>query len=226
MHSNNIIIVDDHPLFCFGLEAIIKSCSSSRNFFRATSDTEVLDLIRMHPVDFIFMNIRMPKLDGFKAMHRVKQINPSIKIVGLFMNYYKNDALKMYKAGSNGYLLKSLSEAQIEKAVFAIMNGNDFFCDEDGCCFLNEKYLKCKQKICYDLREDLTDREVDILRLICEQFSTREISKQLLLSEKTIEIHRAHIIEKTHSKNMVGLVLYAIEKGIIKNYEKTFNKSF
>ena len=217
MEALQIIIADDHPVFRIGMELIIKKINKSFHVLHAANGYEVLEIIRCHPVDIVFMDIRMPGMDGIETSYRIKKSTPGVKIIALSPMGEKYDVLKMFKAGANGYLLKNASLEKIETAFKAIIKGRNYFTEEIRCFFSGKLNEKCRLNLDKLLREELSEREKEILIFICRQFSTREIAEKTGLSEKTIEIHRGHIMDKTHSRNMVGLALYAVEKGFFTN---------
>lgn len=210
----NILIADDQPVYRAGMEMTIKKLNPAFGIMHASNGLEVLELVRHKSVDFIFMQTKMPLLNGIETTCRIRNTNPLVKIIALSLNDDRRDAIAMFRAGANGYMLKNASVEKIETALKTIIKGGNYFTEEVRCFFSGSVLEKCRQKLDKSLRQELSDREKEILVLICLQFSTKEISEQTGLSVKTIEIHRKHILEKTHSKNMVGLVLYALEKSI------------
>jgi DNA-binding NarL/FixJ family response regulator len=213
METLKIIVADDQPVFRIGLELIIKKINKSFNVFHAANGCEILEIIKCHLIDIVFIDTCIPGMNCIEITCRIKQSNPDVKIIALSCMSEKYDVLRMFKAGANGYLLKNASLDKIENAFKTIIKGENYFTDEIKCFFTaNKKYILSKINL---FREELTKRENDILKLICSQFTTKEISEKLHLSEKTIEVHRSHIMEKTHSKNMIGLALYAIERELI-----------
>jgi DNA-binding NarL/FixJ family response regulator len=213
MEALQIIIADDHPVFRIGMELIIKKINKSLNVLHASNGYEVLEILKCHAVDIVFMDIRMPGMDGIETTCRLKKSNPAVKIIALSSMSEKYDVLKMFKAGANGYLLKNASLEKIEMVVKKIIVGSNYFTNEAK--YFTKANKEFRPNSADNINEELTQRENDILKLICAQLSTKEISQELGLSEKTIEIHRGHILEKTHSKNMIGSVLYALENELI-----------
>jgi DNA-binding NarL/FixJ family response regulator len=212
MYPLHFIVADVQPIYCLGMETAIRKYDSSYRVFHATSGFEILEIVKKSTIHLIFMDILMPEINGLKTLRNIREINPSIKIIGLTKKSKDNDVLNFFKAGADGYLFKNLSLEKMEKAIHSIVRGNNCFTEEIRCFFSGKLNQKCKTKLDNVLREELSEREKEILRLICKQHSTNEISDLTGLSKKTIELHRGHIMAKTHSKNMVGLALYAIEK--------------
>ena len=124
---------------------------------------------------------------------------------------------QMFKSGANGYLLKNTNKNELYDAIEQVMLGNRFFASEVTDILFKTDYREMQMR--QHQTEELSQSEIDVLKLICYQYSTREISDMLNLSEKTIEGKRKSLLEKTRSKNIAGLVWYAIENGIIKSIE-------
>jgi DNA-binding NarL/FixJ family response regulator len=215
MHSLKIIIADVNPAFRAGIELTIKKADSTYTVFHADSGYDVLELTSTNDIDVILIDVMIPELNCIQTTSIVRKGYPHIKIIGLSLNNDKYNMVKMFNAGINGYILKSTSLERIETAFKTIAKGGNYFTEEIRCFLSGKVCDEFKHYNNKSFHEALTPKEKEILMLICQQLSTKEISRKTDLSEKTIEIHRGHIMEKTRSKNMIGLALYAVQKGWI-----------
>ncbi|MBL0341307.1 MAG: response regulator transcription factor [Bacteroidetes bacterium] len=211
----NIIIADSIPIFRNGLEMMLMKISNDHHIMHASDGAEVMELLNNNPIDLIFMDINLPEENGISITKRIRESNNCVRIIGMSMDTKSNSLVSSFKRNTNEYMTKNADDDYIKSVFYKVMNYKT-----EGSLF--HKVSTChnlvaKQKInsLHDLREPLTAKEIEVLKLICLQLTSREISSNLMISVKTIEIHRARIMEKTHSKNMIGLVLYAIEKGFI-----------
>lgn len=222
MSDINILLADDHEIFRKGLEVTLRRISLTGKIFHASNGQEVLDIINSGEIiHVIFMDIRMPEMDGINTTIRVRKSTEYIKILALSMMDDKASILQMFKAGANGYLLKNTNKLELADAIQNVLAGNRYYAKEVSEMLLRREIdqLPIPRKTKYI--SNLTPRELEVLALICHQYSTKEMSEILCLAEKTIEGHRKNLLEKTQSRNIAGLVYYALENGIIKAASET-----
>jgi len=207
----NILIVDDHKLFREGLKTLLKSLNFINEIYEASNGNEFLKIIKTTKPDIVFMDINMPEKDGIKATKEAIEIYPDLNIVALTMfgdeEYYRG----MIEAGARGFLLKNSSIGEVEEAIKIILTGGNYFSQE-----ILEKIIKgiIKPRKT-EKTEDLTDREREVLYLICKGHSNKEIANILQISKRTVDKHRENLLLKTGCKNTAGLVMYAIKNDII-----------
>jgi len=217
MEEITILIADDHEIFRKGLEVTLKRLLFVSKILHASNGTEALEQIESTPVQVVFMDIRMPEMDGITTTMNIRKKNATVKVIALSMMDDKASIVQMFKAGANGYLLKNTNKLELTDAIQQVMAGNRYYSREVSEMLLRRDLdqlpLPKKSKII----TELTSREMEVLTLICHQYSTREMAEMLCLSEKTIEGHRKKLLDKTSSKNIAGLVYYALEQGLIKN---------
>ncbi|MBE0647850.1 MAG: response regulator transcription factor [Bacteroidales bacterium] len=212
MEIIKVIIADDHVIFRKGLFTILNEINQIKVVGEATNGLELLELLKKTPADVILMDIKMPVMDGIEATRKVLAQYPDIRIIALTMHEEISYFNKMMEVGATGFLLKKTTQDELERAIIAVV------CDEH---FFSEEFMSNSQTqpvIPPRKRPDivLTSREQEILELICKGLSNAEISKQLGLSQRTVDGHRAHLFEKTGAKNAPHLVMYAIKNGLIK----------
>lgn len=214
MENLKILIADDHPMFRKGLELSMKTISIIGKILQAENGLVVLDILEKEPVDIIFMDIKMPLQNGIDTTKIVTKKYPDIKVIALSMFDDKDNILEMFKAGVSGYLLKNTNKAEIEMAIKEVLQGGKYYSKEVSDVLL-QKIIKVESDENPTFNERLTERETEVLQYICAQLSTKEIADKMFLSDKTIEGHRLRLIQKTNSKNIAGLVMYAVEHGLV-----------
>jgi len=210
MDIARIIIVDDHVIFRKGLHTILNEIDSVKVVGEASNGNELLDLLKKQETDIIFMDIKMPYMDGVEATRKVLAKYPQIKVVALTMFEEISYFNQMIEAGASGFLLKKTNTEELEKAIQLVLMDESYFSEE----FMSSvnKYMKPKTK---DSSIKLTDREQEVLELICKGFSNAEIAKMLGVSSRTIDGFRAKLFEKTGAKNAPNLVMFALKNGLI-----------
>lgn len=209
MSFNNFIIADDHPLFREGLELSLKKLIPSASIFIASNGEEVLEILSNTPIDLIFLDIRMPGKDGIETTMCIRKFDPNVKIVAVTMLNDKATVLQMFNAGANGFIHKNIDKTVLQHVIAAMAN-NELFLSEEVGDYKSDISTDGNNKNFLNI---LSERERQILMLICNQYSTKEIAHKLHLTEKTVETHRNHLMMKTKSKNVVGLTMFAIENG-------------
>jgi DNA-binding NarL/FixJ family response regulator len=206
-----VIIVDDYVIFRKGLRAILNEIDEIKVVGEASNGHELFDLLKHSQADVILMDIKMPVMDGVEATRRVVEKYPQTKIIALTMFEEISYFNQMVEAGADGFLLKKTTKDELEKAIQMVIIGETYFSEE----FVSNatRFNKPKTVIC---TIELTEREQEVLELICKGQSNSEIAKYLGVSPRTIDGHRAHLLEKSGAKNAPQLVLYAIKNGLIK----------
>ncbi len=206
-----VIIVDDHVIFRKGLHTILNEIDQVKVVGEASNGNELLDLLKKQEADIVFMDIKMPVLGGVEATRKVLSKCPQIKVIALTMFEEISYFNEMIDAGASGFLLKKTTGEELEKAIDRVLLDESYFSEE----FMNSVNLHFKQRQ-KDPSVILTDREQEVLELVCKGNSNAEISKFLGLSSRTIDGHRAKLLEKTGAKNAPSLVMYAIKNGLVK----------
>lgn len=161
--------------------------------------------------DLVFMDIEMPKMNGIEATSKILSIYPEINIIALSMYADEEYYTKMIEAGAKGFILKNSGIKEVEEAILHVASGKSYFSQEILTGFMKNMSRK-KQKITLN---KLSEREEEVLYLICKGYSNQEIADALHISKRTVDKHRENLLLKTDSKNTAGLVIYAIKNGII-----------
>ena len=212
-----VIVADDHSIFRLGLINILNQIPGIKQIDQAADGVEVLNLLGQDSYDVIFLDIEMPVLNGIETIQKVKANYPDVKVITLSMFSNENYIMEMYERNTNGYLLKNTNLKQLKRALEHVMDDQEYFCPEAAEVLFKRLVAKDKDKEdnTKEVEIDLSERETEILLLICEQYSSVEIAEKLFIADNTVKRHRQKLIEKTGSKNLAGLVLFAIKHGII-----------
>lgn len=211
--SYNIMIVDDHALFRNGLKLLLNSFENFKVIAEASNGKEFLDVLEVVPVDIVLLDIEMPEMDGITAAQIALKKFPELKIITLSMYGDEDYYYKMVDAGVVGFLLKDSDIDEVNAALCAAVDGRSYFSQD----LLQNLISRLTHS--FDNQgdtADLTEREREIVILICQGLSNIEIGEKLFLSKRTVEKHRANILEKTQCRNTASLVMYAIKNRIVK----------
>ena len=181
----------------------------------ASDGREALTLANSLRPDVLVMDISMPSLNGIEAAAQIAQSHPEIAIVMLSMHSDESYVLRALRAGAKGYLLKDSAEADLMRAVHAVAEGKSFFSPAVGKVLLDDYVRKLKRSGTEDPYDLLTPREREVLQLVAEGKSNKDVAQLLNLSVHTVETHRSNIMEKLNLRGVPELILYAVRKGII-----------
>lgn len=211
MKKYKLLIVDDHKMFRSGLRFILSDIPEIEIIGEAANGLELLEILKDNVVDIILMDINMPKMNGIEATSEALKIDPTLNIIVLSMHGEEAYYDQMIAAGVKGFLLKNSDVDELKLALHAIINGGTYFSQELLVSILDKKKSKALQN---DLVK-FTQREMQVLKLICEGFSNVDIAKKLFISQRTVDRHRANLLSKTSCHNSISLVMYAIKNKII-----------
>lgn len=213
-----VIIVEDHRLIREGLKLLLQDEDQVKVVAEAANGQELLDLLqKKNNADVIMMDINMPVMDGIEACKRVKQLYPKTNILALSMHESKEYINKMLQAGASGYICKTSSNAEMVDAIRKIANGEPFFSpeysSEQDPIIPNIPFPNQVSNV--PAGEKLSNRELEVLKLMAEGLTNQEIADKLFNSKRTIETHRMNILEKTNCRNTASLIKYALQHNII-----------
>ncbi len=211
MKKVDIYVVDDHTLFRQGLKLLLSKLDFVGKIFEANNGEEFTTGLKNNPVDIALLDIEMPVMNGIEAAKQAREIQPTVKILALSMYSDKNYYLSMIDAGACGFLLKNSNFDEVEKAIIDVCNDKSYISIE----ILND-ILKYPEKGSFNVFDsDLTERETEVLLLICTGLTNNEITDKLVISKRTVDKHRENLLQKTQSKNTANLVIYAIKNGLL-----------
>lgn len=211
----SVLVTDDHTLFRKGMRYILKSFSEIGEVHEAENGQKAVDFLKDNPVDIILMDIDMPVLDGKEASKKIIAKYPDIHIIMVSMHESLEVISELIEIGVHSYILKSAQPEEIQKAILSVIN-NDFYYNQivSRALHQNLKNHNWNHALEND-KSQLTKREIEILALICEELTMKEIGEKLFLSEQTVHTHRKNLMKKTDAKNAVGLVRFAVQHHIV-----------
>ncbi len=210
-----LVIADDHEIFRDGLALMLSKQDNLALVGQAGDGRELVQVASEQRPDLVITDIKMPKLDGISASKLLLKQFPDLKIIALSMFDEENLIVEMLEIGAKGYLLKNADKKEILEAIFTVSEGNIYYCRDTtarlATMIVRSKFDPQKKKIA----AQFTDREKEIIRLICQQCTAQEIGDRLFLSKRTVEGYRTKILEKMDVKNTAGVVVFALRQGMI-----------
>ena len=209
-----VIIVDDHALFRRGLEMVLENESDIEVVGEATDGQQAVDRTSELMPDVVLMDVRMPRRSGIEATQRIKELMPHVKIVVLTNSDEEADLYEAIKAGASGYLLKEISSEEVADAIRSVVQGHSRISPAMASKLLTEFQAMSKRT---DDRQPLappklTERELQILRLVAKGLGNRDIAQQLFISENTVKNHIRNILEKLQLHSRMEAVIYAVRE--------------
>jgi DNA-binding NarL/FixJ family response regulator len=205
-----VIIADDHPFFREGFKTALQKQHDIAVIAEAASGEELCSLVEKHQPDVVITDINMPGLDGIAAARHIQEHFPQTGIIALSMHDGQGYVESMLNAGARAYLLKDSHVEEITEAIKIVHRGS--FHSSRATAAVWNKVMK--DRFTLTRKVTFTPREIEIIRLICEEKTSKEIANQLRLHERTVEDHRNHIQKKIKARNMAGIVVYAIKNEI------------
>lgn len=209
-------LTDDHELMRAGLAQILEATNEIQVVFEASNGIELLECLEKYTVDVVLLDLEMPIMDGRDVLPKVIALYPDLKVLILSMHDSNSFIVNMMEHGAAGYLLKDMPPSEVIKAVKTVKNDGLYFNAKVSRALLaglpgSKMTIDSKQHV----KETLNERELDVLRLICEEYTTTEIGEKLFLSPKTIEGYRKQLLEKTGVKNVAGLAIFAVRNHLV-----------
>jgi DNA-binding NarL/FixJ family response regulator len=221
MTKIKIAIVDDEMLFIAGMKSILDKEENFEVNFTAQNGSELIETIekKEFDVDIILLDLSMPKTDGIDTLRYLIKKKISQKVVILTSHYNDSIIIKLLDEGASAFLAKNELPSEVIKTINMVYSKGFYINDYIMQLIRNRRLYASKKQI----KEELSTREIEVLKLICDELSTKEIADKLYISTRTVEGHRNKILEKTFSKNVAGLVIYAIEHGLIDVHFSKYN---
>jgi len=209
-----ILLADDHAVVRRGLRMVLDAEADLEVVAEADDGAEAVDLALAQEVDLAILDVTMPRLTGIQAASRITQAKPQLRTLMLSMHDNERYFFEALRAGASGYVLKSVADRDLVEACRAVMRGEPFLYPGAVDALIQDYLTRAREGD--PLPEDpLTPREGEIVKLIAESRTTKDIAALLVISEKTVERHRSNILEKLGMRDRVELTRYAIRRGLI-----------
>ncbi|MGD8775753.1 MAG: response regulator transcription factor [Syntrophobacterales bacterium] len=210
-----IVIAEDHRILREGLESLLSSKPDFEVIGKAEDGLEAISLVRDTRPDLVLLDLSMPRLDGLSAIRDIKKLSPETKILALTVHTDEEYVLEAFEAGADGYCLKDAGRAELIMAIETVFSGKPYFSPGIADKVL-EGYLEGRQSLKERPSwETVSRREREVLKLVGEGYTNKEIAAFLSISVKTVEKHRSNIMKKLDLPNTAALTAYAIEKGLV-----------
>lgn len=213
----HIAIADDEQLFREGIRFLLERQPNFSVVFEANDGQDLVNFLSNTTKlpDIVLTDLNMPKLNGIEATKIIRENFPSIQIVALSSYASKAFITNMITVGASSYLLKSTTPKTVIKTINSVYN-KGYYYDEKVLEIINSVDSETCNKITSDSKNNiLSKREKEVLELLCEEYTTKEIAEKLFISPRTVEGHRNRLFDKTGAKNIAGLVIYGIQKRIV-----------
>jgi DNA-binding NarL/FixJ family response regulator len=212
----NIIIADDHEIFLNGLKLLISDLPELHLQGEAANGKQLTEMVHKKLPDIVITDIKMPVMDGVEATRIIKKQHPNIGIIALSMFNEDDIVIDMLEAGARGYLLKNTNKIELLNAVKAIKNNSYYYCSATS-----EKLLRMIAETKFNpykniVRPKFSNRELQVMDLICKEYTSKEMAYAMNLSIRTIESYKGNIQEKIGAKNTTGIAVYAVKNNLIK----------
>lgn len=218
MSKITILVAEDHTIVRQGIVSLINQEEDLTVVAEAGDGRQAIKLFKEKNPDVVIMDLAMPELNGIEATRFMKKENPGSRIIALSMYSEEEYILKAMDAGVTGYLIKKNAAEDLIRAIRAVYEGKAFLSPEVSKTFMNF-YHQMAEKLGTDIKETdkikLTTRELEVLQLIAEGYTSKKISEKLFITPYTVQRHRERIMKKTDIHDVAGLTRYALEQGII-----------
>lgn len=212
MSAINIAIVDDHQLFREGLYSLLTKNEAYQVIISANNGAEFFELLALSQVtpSIVLLDLNMPEMDGFEVLEKLKKIYPEIKAIALSMHDDGNYIVKCIRNGAHGYLLKNADEEELNTAIETVLRGRKYFNKEITGQMIDIMSIEGVET------RKLSPKETEVLTLISEGQTTKEIADQLFISTRTVETHRVNIMKKLNARNTAEMIKIATQLQLIK----------
>jgi len=213
MRPIRVLLADDHDLFRAGLRVLLQDLGGFEVVAEAGDGREALRLVGEHRPDVVLMDLMMPGLNGLEATARVAREFPGVRVLVLSMNAAEEFVLPAVRAGASGYVLKNARPAELEQAIRAVARGETYLTPAVSGHLIDDYRRRTADET--DSLAKLTPRQREVLQLVAEGHSTKEIARRLGVSVKTVETYRSQLMDALDIHDIAGLTRYAIRKGLV-----------
>jgi len=207
-----VVLADDHEIFRNGFKILFEKQDDIELVAEAENGKELLEITTLHLPDVVITDIQMPVMDGIEACRKLHEGFPDIPVIALSTFNDDSYIIDMLEAGAKGYVLKNTNRNELIQAVKSVYEGNNYYCTATSRKLT--KLVAGSRNSTFKEKVMFTEREIEIIKLICTQSSNKEIASALNISTRTVESHRERIQEKIGSRNTTGIAIYAIKHKI------------
>jgi two-component system response regulator NreC len=215
MQKIKVLIVDDHTLVRDGIRALLALVADIRVVGEAANGKQALEMVKRLAPDIVLMDLAMPIMSGLEATRRIRKRFPGTKVLALTQYEDREYIVPTIEAGARGFISKTAAFSELASAIQAVYHGGSFLSPMAAAAVVEE----CQQKVTLEGEKDsyqhLTDRERELLKLVAEGYTAREIADMLVISLRTVETHKTNLMRKLNIRNKADLIRFAIRKGII-----------
>ena len=215
MSKIRIAIADDYAIIRDGVKVGLSRDEDLVVVLEAASGDELIARLLQTPVDVILLDLKMPGMDGMEATVVIRERFPDIRILVITMYDDEKFIIHLMEKGANGYLLKNADAVEIRKAIYSVYESGYYFNDLVNKALLKKLVLRSPIKPSFKQNVEFSERELQVLHLICEEHTNAEIGKTIFLSPRSVEGIRQRLIEKTGVRNTAGLVIWAVKNGVV-----------
>jgi DNA-binding NarL/FixJ family response regulator len=212
--STRVILADDHGIVRDGLRALLGQLRDIEVVAEADNGRTAVELAKKHRPDLVILDVSMPDLNGIEAARHIHEAVPTARIIGLSMHADKRFVAEMLRAGASGYVLKDAAFEELHQAIASVMNGQIYLCRRIAGVVVEDYMRRLDGEGPVVPASELSAREREVLQLLAEGKTTKQIALTLHLSPKTIESHRHNIMNKLKIDNVAELTKYAIREGL------------
>jgi len=209
----SVVVIDDHNMIVNGIRLLIGD--RFRAFLHANTAAEGTALAVLHQPQLLIVDHVLPDLSGDAVVKEVRYRCPSTRILAYSFSGYSAAVLKMFSAGVHGYVIKNEDDEEFTKAVHTVLEGKEYFCRDARNHIIHRVFPEEEHPRLIVANTGFSAREIEIIRLICQQKTAREISRQVYLSERTVEQYRSNISKRIGARNVAGIIRFALQNHII-----------
>jgi DNA-binding NarL/FixJ family response regulator len=218
MEKIKVLLADDHQMFLDGLASLLSQIKDVEVVATVNSGKEAMEKLTTLSPHLAILDINMPVMNGLETTRKIKEIYPEVKILGLTMENDLQLVTDMLEAGASGYILKNTGKAELELAIRQVIKGEPYLSQSISTQLAQNLLRNFQQKNeQHDALSSLTERELEILKLIALEHSNSEIAEMLFISPKTVETHRKNLMRKIEVKNSLGVYKFAVKHQLLQN---------
>jgi DNA-binding NarL/FixJ family response regulator len=216
MNKIKVVLADDHQMFLDGLSSLLMQLPDVEVVATVNHGGQLMDILKTQEADLAIVDMHMPVMNGLETTKAISSRYPDIKVLGLTMDNDMDSIKDMLEAGASGYILKNTGKAELELAIHQIINGGTYLSQSVSNQIAQSLLLKRKPERAETEELDmLTEREIEIIKLIAQENSNMDIAEKLYISPKTVETHRKNLMKKIGVKNSLGIYKFAVKNKLL-----------